>query len=229
MDGDDAIAKRIEQLQAESDAANAIARLEAEAQEQYEGFWHAVRIGNTPDADKLTRLAKAIFVRHPDGSNAVQRLADEYMTDSENIQRDGFEVFHLKVLRAKRQFCGALIEASKAAPDHGEILRLWNEAIVTYPNLDAADVQQDLHSLRKVDVAANEAKRREALNLNGEGRKAGPRKQAEPQVDVVTWAVSLLTKHGANKAKIAAEIGVPRTSMVGKKWERFNKIYDSMG
>jgi hypothetical protein len=48
------------------------------------------------------------------------------------------------------------------------------------------------------------------------------------QADKVTWAIALLTKHGRNKSAIADEIGVPRTSMEGKKWEAFNRAYDNL-
>lgn len=48
------------------------------------------------------------------------------------------------------------------------------------------------------------------------------------EIDQVTLACALLTTYGPNKLRIAKELGIPRTSMTGKKWERFNQLYDKL-
>jgi hypothetical protein len=118
------------------------------------------------------------------------------------------------------------VQANDLHDVFGEMVRFLSDGTTAYKQSEIApDISRAINRYLSERGYAAKAERIETL-LNGQASSSDQPKA--PNIDKVTWAISLLTTIGPNKAAIARKIGVPRTSMVGQKWARFNELYDKL-
>lgn len=150
----DDIRARLAQAELLEEAAREKARKDSEERDRHDVLWHAVRFSKSPQATSIIDLARAVAAIHVDGERAFERLQQQYETI--DVNEDSPTAFHLRKLTAKCEFCKALIEASKPAPDEEIILAHLAAMESAYANLDTEDVREELHCLRKVDARAKQ-------------------------------------------------------------------------
>jgi hypothetical protein len=242
----DDIAKKADAKLAEAlkrlDARNEAARKEREDREAYRQLWADAQrecLADALNADAVIRLAKAIPANERDGEQAVGRLLAEYGSALDAPIVSINESVGLAVISAKISFAQALLESASAEPNRERIAALVKKSNQSWPYGGGMDLElfhQDLASRRKVDIQAEEDERiRQSIaQLEREVKEyetqqpAPSAVQASADVDKPALALAVMAEIGPNKLQIAKRIGVKRTSMVGPKWEAFNRHYDKL-